>query len=211
MHLERHSDVIEQIKESQDQLVELINQAVRTEDAESLEINAQNLAKKAFRDGIWPDELQPWPAMRINSSKMLRARGSLMEAMMQGVRGHLSLEIRTGGAWVWHLFDLLQIFSSVLMNLPSSISGENPVFPTEAQLWNIFYGYLYELAHGARKMFGAQTDYVRAIQSWYSDNMQSASPPLPGTRAFARRFQTAQSKLLTWAGMDKNKGIALEN
>lgn len=182
---------------------------VRPEEVETLETDAQNIAKTAFPSGSWPEDLQPWPAMRINASKMLRARGCFMDALMQGFRGHLALEMRTGDTWIRHLFDLVQLFSCVLMNFPSIMPSQNSVFPTEAQLWDIFYGYIHELACGAREMFGAQTDYVRAIQAWYSDNMQSASPPPPGTRAFARRFRTAQSKLLTWAGIDENKGITL--
>ena len=209
-HEERFPGMIEQIKQSQQQLIELTNEAVRLEDFDSFEIDAQNIAKHAFPGGDWPDDLQPWPTLRIRlAQSLLRARGRSMDALMQGVRGHLSLERRTGDIWIRHLFDLLQIVSSVLVLSKSDTPCENPICPTEAQLWDILHGYLHELALGATKMFGAKAEYTQAIQTWYSDCIKRADAPHPGTRAFARRFKRAQSNLLLWAGVDENRGIAL--
>jgi hypothetical protein len=208
-HEERLPGMIEQIEQSQQQLIELTNEAVRLGDVDSFEIDAQNIAKHAFPGGDWPDDLEPWPTMRIRFAQILRARGRLTDALIQGVRGYLSLERRTGAKWIRHLLALLQIFSSILVLSKWNTPCEDPVCPTEAQLWDILHGYLHELALGAIKMFGARAEYTQAIQTWYSDCIRGADAPHPGTRAFARRFKRAQSKLLLWAGIDENRGIVL--
>lgn len=65
MHDERFPGMIEQIKQTQQQLIELTNEAVCLKDMDSFEIDAQNIAKRAFPNGDWPDDLQPWPTLRI--------------------------------------------------------------------------------------------------------------------------------------------------
>ena len=86
-------------------------------------------------------------------------RGRLVDALLQGLIGYLSLERRIGDVWVRRLYDFLQILSKVL---GSKTCSESPIFPTEAQLETVFHGYLYELACGASNMFGAQAEYTRA-------------------------------------------------
>jgi SET and MYND domain-containing protein len=208
-HEERYPGMIEQITQSQQQLVKLVNEAVHLEDVDSLEIDALKIAKYAFPGGHWPDDLHPWPTMRIQFAQILRACGRLMDALMQSVRGYLSLERRTGDIWIRHLSDLLQIILSVLVQSNWDTLCKNPVFPTEAQLSDILHGYLHELALGATKVFGVRAGYTQAIQAWYLECIESAGAPQPKTRAFAQRFKEAQSKLLLWAGVDENKGIVL--
>ncbi|KAJ4314424.1 hypothetical protein N0V94_006473 [Neodidymelliopsis sp. IMI 364377] len=204
-HEERYPDMTKQVKQSQQQLVELVNEAVRLQNVDSLEINALNIAKHAFPGGHWPDDLQPWPTMRIRSAQTLKARGRSIDALKQGIKGYLSLERRTGDIWIRNLFDLLQLLSSVLAKSPR----ETPMIPTEAQLWDILHGYLHELSLGATKIFGVKAGYTQAIQAWYLECIRSAGAPQPGTRAFAQRFKEAQSKLLLWVGVDESRGIAV--
>lgn len=209
MHDERFPGMIEQIKQTQQQLIELTNEAVRLKDVDGFEIDAQNIAKRAFPNGDWPDDLQPWPILRIRLAQILMERGRSMDALMQGVRGYLTLERRTGDIWIRQLFDLLQIVSSVLVPSKWNTPCRDPACPTETQLWDILYGYLHELALGAIKIFGARAKYTQAVQTWYSDCIRCSDAPHPGTRAFARRFKRAQSNLLLWAGVDENRGIVL--
>jgi hypothetical protein len=113
-HEERFPGMIKQIKQSQEQLIVLTNEAVRLKDVDSFEIAARNVAKHAFPSGDWPEDLEPWPTMRIQFAQILVAQGQWMDGLMQGVKGYLSLDRRTGNIWIQHLFDLLQIFSRVL-------------------------------------------------------------------------------------------------
>jgi hypothetical protein len=199
--------MIEQIKQAQQQLGDLI-QTIRFEDIDNFGAQAQNIAKHAFNDGNWPEDLPPWPLVRIQSSEIHIIRGRLIEALKQGVRGYLSLDRRIGDVWLRRLFNFLQ---SLLRILAFNASCEDPLFPAEPQLVDIFHAYLYELTRGTNEVFGVQIKYAHTIQAWYSDFMQNVGPPLPGTRVFARRFKTAQSKLLLWAGLDEDKGITLSS
>jgi hypothetical protein len=205
----RFSGKIEKIKQSQQQLIEYINNLISISNVKSFEIDAQNIAKHAFPGGDWPDGLEPWPTMHIRFAEIFRAHDRWVDALMQSVRGYLSLERRIGDKWVTHLFRFLQIISTVLTLPKRDTPCGKPSFPTEAQMWDILYGYLHELTACATKIFGARAKYTQAIQAWYSEFMMSADAPHPGTRAFARRFKKAQSKLLLWAGVDESRGIAL--
>ncbi|KAH6614323.1 hypothetical protein C7974DRAFT_74191 [Boeremia exigua] len=206
---QRFPGMIEQIQQSQQQLIDLTNEAVHLNDISSLEIEAQDIAKHVFPGGHWPRDLQPWPAMRILFAQELRARGRLMEAMKQGIIGYLFFEPRTGDTWIRHLLDLTQFISRVLVGSDWKTPRGGPGFLTESQLWDVLHGYLHELSLCAIKTFGARSEYAQAIQAWYSDCMKCADAPLPGTRAFAQKFETTQSRLLLWAGVDEGRGIAL--
>lgn len=208
MYEERFSGKIELIEQSQEQLVKHI-QAVTPDNIDSFETEAENIAKKAFPSGDWPHDLGPWPSLRIQLARMLKVRGRFVEALMQGVRGVLSLEQRTGDVWTRHLFDLLQIISKVLTLPKQDTSYGEAGFPAESQLWDILYGYLQEVARSANKMFGADARYTKAIQDWYSHWVRFDNTRKPGTRAFAQRFKRAQSRLLLWAGIDENRGVVL--
>ena len=200
--------MIEQISQTQPQLIELINDEDR-HNINTFEADAQNIAKHAFPSGVWPSDLYPWPLLRLRFAELLKGRGRLVDAMIQGIRGCLLLERRRGQAWVRNLFDILQLLARVLMLPEQDSPCRKPGSPTETQLWDILYGYLHELSLDTVKIFGPGAGYTQAIQAWYSDCMSSIDAPKPGTRAFARRFKRAQSKFLLWAGVDENKGIDL--
>jgi hypothetical protein len=208
-HEQQFPGMIDQIKRSQQQLIELINQAVRSEDIDGFEIDAQNIAKQAFPRGDWPHDLQPWPVTRIQFARVLMAHGRFVDGLKQGVRGYLSLQRRITHIWFPNLFDLVQILARVVALSKWDTPSGGPICPTEAQLWDILHGYLHVLVLSAIKIFGARTGYTQAIQTWYSDCMSHVDPPYPGTRTFAQRFKKAQSKLLLWAGVHENRGIAL--
>lgn len=197
--------MIEQIKQSQLQLLALLITA-RLKDHKSLEIEAQDIAQKAFPGGHWPYNLSPWPEIHIHLAALLVKRKRWIDALMHGVKGYMFLERRTGKTWVWHLFDLLQILMRVLH---SDNSRENSTFPTGLELLAVFFGYLHELSLAAIKVFGTRVKYSQAIKAWYSDSMKSAGTIVPGTRLFAQRFEAGQSRLLLWAGVDEKSGIAL--
>jgi hypothetical protein len=163
-HEETFPGMIGQIKHSQQQLLELTNTAL-LKDNDGLETDAQNIAQQAFPCGHWPDDLSPWPTMRINLEVMLLKRGRLLDALMHGVRGFMFLSRRSGEGWVAHLFIFLQIISDVLMQFDWDKPCENPAFLTEMQLQDVFCGYLYELSLAANKVFGNRAGYAQAVQN----------------------------------------------
>jgi hypothetical protein len=199
---------LERIQKRQQQLSDFLDGAVHCKHVESLQIGAQNITKHAFPDGNWPYDLPPWPAMRIHSSQIHIMHGRWIDALMHGVRGYLSLERSTGDVWVRKLSHFLQILARGIEQF-SDMPDKSPSFPTRDELWDVLYGYLHELTLIANKIFGVKAKYAQAIQAWYDACMESAGTSLPGTRAFAQRFDTAQAKLLRWVGMDHSRGIAL--
>jgi len=126
---QRHSldkiDWISQLERSQHKLIKLMNTAIdsfnsRTSpaDVEKIEADAQNLAKEAFPDGNWPDDLEPIPSLLTVFARILKAQARYIEAMKHGTKGYMSVERRLGPQWIRRLFELLQVFAHVL-RLPS--------------------------------------------------------------------------------------------
>jgi hypothetical protein len=144
--------------------------------------------------------------MHIRLAALLMKRERWIDVLMHGVRGYMFLERRTGENWVWHLFNLLQI---PLSALKSDRPREASTFPTGEQLLAVFHGYLHEFSFAAIKVFGTRAKYSQAVQAWYSDSMKSAGTIVPGTHVFAQRFETGQSRMLLWAGVDEKKGFTL--
>ncbi|KAF2799508.1 SET domain-containing protein [Melanomma pulvis-pyrius CBS 109.77] len=208
-HEERFPGKIDQLERSQQQLIQLINEAVCLTDVNKIEADVRNIATQVFPDGNWPDDLEPLPSLRIRLAGILKAQGRLIDALKQGIRGCMLSERRIGGTWVRNLFDLLQIIARVVSLPKQTTSIPDPDFPNQDQMWHILHGYLHELVLGATKTFGSGTGYTKAIKGWYSDCLRSDNAPEPGTKAFAKRFKKAQSKLLLWAGVDENRAIVL--
>lgn len=206
----RFPGLIEQIKQCQEQLRKYLS-TVLPEDADNVEQVARNIAKDVFPNGNWPEDLYPWPMMRIQTARLLMVRGRPKDALVHGVKGYMSSERRTGDFWVRHLLDFVDILSASSGQFGPNMSCEDPAFPTEAQLQDVLLGYLYEANLATTRTFGSQIKYSQAVQASYSNCAEFARTPLPGTRAFARRFKTAQSKLLLWAGVDEGRGITLSS
>ena len=207
-HQMRFSSLIEQIKQCQQQLVRHIGKA-EPEDADNLEQDARNIAKGAFPNGNWPEDLHPWPFMHIQTARLLMVCGRPKDALVHGVKGYMSIEPRTGDFWVRHLFDFVEVLSANAEQFQSNISREDSAFLTEAQFQDVLLGFSYEANLATNKVFGPHLKYSQAVQVTYSNHTKSAGTPLPGTSAFAQRFRSAQSKLLLWAGVNENKGITL--
>jgi hypothetical protein len=153
--------------------------------------------------------------MHIHIANLLIIRGRPKDALAQGVKGYMSLERRTKDAWLRNLFEFVHILTANVQQFGPNMSGEDPAFLTKAQLQDVVHGHLYELNLAASKVFGSQSKYTQALQvcysNCYSNHIESAGTPRPGTDDFARRFKTAQAKLLLWAGVDEDKGITLSS
>jgi hypothetical protein len=209
-HQVRFPGLFEQIKQCQEQLVNY-SKALSPEDADNVLQNARNIAKGAFPDSHWPEDLPPWPGMRNLTANLLILRGRPKAALLQGVKGYMLLEPRTGDVWVRNFLNFVLILLANVMQSGANIPCDDPAFPTDTQLRDILLGCLYELNLAAKRAFGSQAGYSQAVQVLYSNHMESAGTPLPGTSAFAQRFMSAQSKLLLWAGVDEDKGITLSS
>jgi hypothetical protein len=53
------------------------------------------------------------------------------------------------------------------------------------------------------------TNQHKAIVTWHTDAMSSADRHLPGETGFSKRFDKAQSMILSWAEIDMSRRIVL--
>jgi len=205
-HEESDPSMIKKIDQCQQQLIDLVNETNEQSDLNIFDTKVRDITKLAFPNGEWPKHLEPWPSLQLRLSSIHRARGDLLTGLRHGLRGYLTMERRTGDKWVRHAFDLVQIIASAL---GLTEHWGRPGLPTEAQMWDILYDYLHETALDARKVFGHDAGYTRAIQAWYDDCVRDGDAPERADRDFARRFERAQKELLGWAGVSEDRGITL--
>jgi hypothetical protein len=189
--------------------MQLMHSVSALSNVNALENQIRELTTQVIPSGDWPDDLAPLPSLRTQIATMFRAQGNLAEALKQGLKGCLMLEIRTGDTWVRNLFKLLQVLSHVLTPFEQDTTSE---FPRQGQAWIILYGYLHEAVRASTKTFSSHATYTKAIEGWYRDCLAAADIagiPTPRTRAFSREFKRAHKDVLVWAGIGEERGIVL--
>jgi hypothetical protein len=204
------------LEQCQQQLLDLVNSAVRsfglnngTVDVKKVELDVKKLTQEAFPNGDWPDQLEPLPSLHIRIAQMLKAQGHYIEAAKHGIKGCMASERRVGPEWIQNLLELLQIFARVSVLPETHTTRRNSGFLNQNQLWHVIYGSLHILVLDAIKTFGPDAAYTQAIQHWYSQCLASGIEPLPGTRAFATQFKRIQSEMVSWAGLDDSRILAI--
>lgn len=201
---------------AQQRLLQLLNHAIshfnagdKHLDLNELEALAKNIICEPFPQGDWPEDMPPLPSVHYVFARICKANNEYSGALRHALRASLGPRRRVGGDWAHSLFDLMQILSSVVI-----LPNQHPMFKknglvSQDDLWNVFHGYLGELKHTATKSFGTDTAYTKSITNWYSEALQTAAQPRPGTRRFGVIYAMSQSKLLKWAGIGESRGIDL--
>ena len=187
------------IEEVQNQLSNLVHRTKLTynEDARTLqdvEAKIKDLTPKAFPDRIWPEHLQPMPAILQRLGQGYKHLGMLEEGLKFSLRGCLSVCRQGEPEWVGQMFSVLEIFSRI---------------PKDEDLTHVFLGYLSELALNSRRVHGEDSAYTIAIQKWFLDAHKATGEPHMGGPAFSKRFKSGQSNLLKWASIAETKGVIL--
>jgi hypothetical protein len=188
-------------------MVDMVNEAHWSPDKDisdlvDIQSRAKDLATKVFQDGDWPDDLYPMPQLfgRLAHGYKEKAvaygygeRGLLAEALKLFLKATLLPSQRAGTVWVHRIFELLQIFTPIMV----AEKHDLPKFPLPKglDLWSIFYGYLSDLDASSLRVYGPDTTYSKAIQKWYGQGLADSDPRI-GTLAFLKRFESGQAKLL---------------
>ncbi|KAK7950924.1 uncharacterized protein PG986_006652 [Apiospora aurea] len=202
------------IRSAQENLFASMNEAVsgftlsgKPVDVDSLADHMEDLADKAYPTGQWPPSLEPLPSIYKTLGRLNQAQGDPLAAIEYCIRGCAHTKRRAGEPWMVDLFELVQVLTAVLGASPpeEEDAQEEPPFPTTAELWDVFHGYLHELLRLARGNCGHDVSYTRAIRSWHDAALKYADGPLPGTQEFADQFHAANRKLLLWAGVAEDQ------
>ncbi|KAK6842893.1 hypothetical protein PG987_003753 [Apiospora arundinis] len=196
------------IRAAQETLFASMNDAVssftlsgKPVDVDSLADHMEELADKAYPTGEWPPSLEPLPSIYKTLGRLNQAQGDPFSAIEFCLRGCAYTKRRAGEPWMVDLFELVQVLTAVLGSTPDEQDADEPPFPTPAELWDIFHGYLHELLRLAQGNCGHDESYTRAIRSWHDAALKYADGALPGTQEFADRFHAAHRKLLLWANV----------
>ncbi|KAK7970103.1 SET and MYND domain protein [Apiospora saccharicola] len=173
--------------------------------ANSLADHMEELADKAYPTGEWPPSLEPLPSIYKTLGRLNQAQGDPFGAIEYCIRGCAYTKRRAGEPWMVDLFELVQVLTAVLGSSPEEQEADEPAFPTPAELWDVFHGYLHELLRLAQGNCGHDVSYTRAIRSWHDAALKYADGPLPGTQEFADKFHASHRKLLLWANVTEDQ------
>jgi hypothetical protein len=132
-----------------------------------------------------------------------------LQAVIYALKGCLGFIRRSGPDWDHTLFELIQFIAPVVVPQRRGISTKHSSFPTDRQFWDFFHGLLHQLLIQSKKIFGFDTAYAKAVATWHAHAMGSADRPLPGETGFSKRFDQAQSMILSWAEIDMSRRIVL--
>jgi len=109
---------------------------------------------------------------------------------------------RSGPVWDHTLFELLQFITLALVPERKGISTEHSNFPRDRQLRDFFHGLLHQLLIQSKKTFRFDTAYTKAIVTQHTDATSPANRPLLGETGCSKRFDKAQSTILSWAEIE---------
>lgn len=174
-----------------------------------IENELSELTTRVFPKQEWPDTLWPMNEVRLMLARRYRDSGNYLQAVIYALKGGLGFIRRSGPDWDHTLFELIQFMTPVVVRERKEISTEHSRVPTDREFWDFFHGLLYQLLIQSKKTFGSDTAYTKAVVIWHAHAMNSAERPLPGETRFSKRFDRAQSTILSWAGIDMSRRIVL--
>jgi len=176
---------------------------------EQIENKLSLLTTRVFPKQDWPDTLWPMNDVKLSLATLYKENENHLQAVIYALKGCLGFTRRSGPDWDHTLFELLQFITLVVVPERKGISTKHSSFPRDRQLWDFFHGLLHQLLIQSKKTFGFDTAYTKAIVTWHTDAMSSADRPLPGEAGFRKRFDKAQSTILSWAEIDMSRKIVL--
>ncbi|RDW68633.1 hypothetical protein BP5796_09290 [Coleophoma crateriformis] len=176
---------------------------------EQIEADFSLLTTRVFPKQDWPDTLWPMNDVKLLLAKLYKDNENHQQAVIYALKGCLGFTRRSGPEWDDTLFELLQFIALLVIPERKGISAKPSSFPGDQQLWDFFHGLLHQLLLQSEKTFGLDTAYTKAIITWHANAERSAGRPLPGETGFSKRFDKAQSVILSWAEIDMSRKIVL--
>ena len=213
------SNKLSVLHQAQREIVKLISSAVRAstypgvyhslDDLSAVETRLQSIVADVFPpDKRWPEYMEPLPSARQSLSMMYFGQGKAVPALRNALQGTL-LTTRKHHRPEW-VNEMVNVVTSLIM--AGSMPPDAPVFKDEAfpnvdEIRCVAYGYLFVLYDTARKVFGTEVEYTKAINEMVAGIIGKNQGPEPGSEQFADAFELAQRKMLAWAKVPEEKGL----
>lgn len=196
---------IENVLRTEEEVTELINQSLlkftaspSPEAMKDFESSAHALTAAAFPKSCWPQTLDPLPTLYKRLGNMSSMLDQPLQALRYSVKGCAYTQVRCGPDWASDLLDLIKLLVPVASNA-RTFGDEIPL--KAAELWIIFVGYLHMLVGLARKLYGENALYTKAVERWFGELLEGVNPALLATAGFKRKTKAAHARLLEWAGV----------
>jgi SET and MYND domain-containing protein len=213
------SNKLSVLHQAQREIINLMSSAVRAstypgvyhslDDLSTAETRLRAIVADVFPPNKrWPEYMEPLPSARQSLSMMYSGQGKAVPALRNALQGTL-LTTRKHHRPEW-VNEMLHVVTTLIMvgSLPPNAPVfQDETFPTVDEIRSVTYGYLFVLYDTARKVFGTEVEYSKAINEMAAGMIFKMQGPQPGSDQFADAFEPAQRKMLAWAEVPEEKGL----
>ncbi|KAL7800523.1 SET domain-containing protein [Trichoderma afarasin] len=203
------SDVLPLILSTQAALFDVIDiskkQAFVTPTAFNVELQlgkVNHILKTGYAGGPWPNNLEPLPTVLKALAALCERQGDLINSIKIRIKALAFTKWRKGLPWSEDLIDFVLSLSTLTM-FPSHPSLRDPSLPKHKEFQDIFIGHLHILHGILLNLYGPQGRTTGIVHTFLQQEKGNYNGPVPGTRAFRRRFKASQENVLKWAGVDQ--------
>jgi hypothetical protein len=179
------------------------------EDPDKMANDVNSLRRATFpKENGWPDHLNPMPKTNSTIAWLYEKKDLLLPAVRHALCATLLGGYRSGPDFVNLLCDLTQFLARIAAEAPDAPVFQVANFPILWHIQTVVRGYGLVLVQAASSVCGGQTGFTLDVCDWFA-MMNEGAHPMPGTPDFGPAFETAQKKLLAWAGIEEEFGVVL--
>ncbi|KAL7950744.1 SET domain-containing protein [Trichoderma barbatum] len=160
------------------------------------------LTKTGYAGGVWPNSLEPLPTVLKALAALCERQGDLVNSIKIRIKALAFTTWRRGLPWSEDVIDFVLCLSTFTM-FPSHPALRDPSLPKHKDFQDIFIGHLHALHGMLVNFYGPQGRTTGIVHAFLLTEKANYNGPVPTTRAFRRRFKTAQENVLKWAGVDE--------
>jgi hypothetical protein len=179
------------------------------EDLTTIEAQLRTYASNVFANSEWPGHIAPLPMTRMYLAALYLDQEKLVPALRLALQGKLMSRCKSGPDWVNEMMDLMSILIVAGNIPPDSLLYQAKGFPRMDDTHAVTYGYLYEVCKETGTAFGGDSKYTMAICDMFAGLLAKKPDARPGSKEFRGEFEGGQKKVLAWAGVPEEFGIAL--
>lgn len=205
-------NTLKDLHDAQQAMVQILNNTVvavnkpgkykESENIEKSEVEIMSVARRALKDGDWPEYLDPMPMVRNSLATLYLNKHDHFAATRHALRGTLQYRYRSSPEWVNNLCTLTQCLAAIAACEPDAPFFASGQFLTLKETQCAVRGYGLKLCKDAGVIFGGRSKYTEFLSNWFAWIVKTADGPNPGTKEFEPLFWEAQKKLLAWADVD---------
>lgn len=170
------------------------------------------IVEEGFPGGQWPNHIEPLPSIYCILGGMYRDLHYVV-GLEFVLKGTLYLRDHSGPRWTNDLMGLIKYMFFVAQANDDDIKWvgavENAELLERSTMRDVARAYLALACVDGRHTFGLNSNFVRALYHWAAESIGFPGDLDFRGDAFRERFKDSQERLLSWANVKGDRGLAL--